>query len=175
MQIEAENNYIACKCNSQEPYKQFVAQDQPYGNAQPTFISLFALLISPVNLQIISMVSYQSRLHTLHVIYTSHSVTSFVKCSGSLRSTKSHLWSGIIGEPLFDCLFIWWTTYPSVSETRDKFAVLGSYITYNTHSMKCTLAIVIMIHIINCQHSEFERYFTDWIVNPGTQHWLQNA
>jgi len=34
--------------------------------------------------------------------------------------------------------------------------------------MKCTLTIVIMIHIINCQQSEFERYFTDWIVNPGT-------
>jgi len=44
-----------------------------------------------------------------------------------------------------------------------------------THSMKCQLTILIMIHIINCQQSEFERYFTDWIINPGTQHWLQNA
>ena len=42
-------------------------------------------------------------------------------------------------------------------------------------SWKCTLPILIMIHIFNCQHSEFERYFTDWTVNPGTQHWLQNA
>ena len=69
MQIEAENNYIACKCNSQEPYKQFVAQDQPYGNAQPTFISLFALLISPVNLQITSMVSYQSSPHITRYLH----------------------------------------------------------------------------------------------------------
>jgi len=31
--------------------------------------------------------------------------------------------------------------------------------------MKCTMTILFMIHIINCQQSEFERYFTDW--KPG--------
>ena len=36
-----------------------------------------------------------------------------------------------------------------------------SHITYNTHSMKCTLTIYIMIHIINCQQLETERYFAD--------------
>ena len=46
-----------------------------------------------------------------------------------------------------------------------KFAILGSHITYNTHSMKCTLTIIIKIHIINYQRTEFERYFTDWIAN----------
>ena len=135
---------------------------------QPTVISLFALLNSPVNLQITSMVSYQYRPHTLHVIYTSHSVTSFMKCPGSLKSTKYHLWSGMIGEPFLNFRLFHGQFIHRFLRHEPKFAVIGSHITYYTYSMNCILTILFMIHIINCQQSEVERYFTDWIVNPGT-------
>ena len=45
----------------------------------------------------------------------------------------------------------------------------GIHITYNTHSMKWTSTISIMIHIINCQQLETERYFSDWIVNLASK------
>ena len=143
---------------------------------QPTVISLFALLNSPFNLQITSMVSYQSRLHTLHVIYTSHSVTSFMKCPGSLRSTKYHLWSGMIGEPLFEFSFIPWTIYPSVSKTRAQICSYreSHYILYIFHEM----------YLDHLYHDPHYQLLTvrSWALlhrldrQPGNKpHWLQNA
>jgi len=43
-----------------------------------------------------------------------------------------------------------YNSYIGLQDTG-QIAILRSHITYNTHAMKCTLTILIMIHIINCQ------------------------
>ena len=77
-------------------------------------------------------------------------------CHERIFKIVCHLWYGFIGERNLNLRSFDGQLIHLFQRHGPKFAILGSYITYYYHSRKCTLSIVIMILIINCQQTEFE-------------------